>query len=398
MERRITSPANPKSQSMIDQVQTTFRKKFSQDPLLIRAPGRVNLIGEHTDYNEGFVLPAAIDKAMYFAIAPNGLSTCRLHALDMGEDFEFDLNEFKPLEGGWPNYLMGVVDELILEGKTLEGFDCVFGGDIPVGAGLSSSAALECGLAFGLNHLYQLGLGRQRLAFIAQHAEHTYAGVKCGIMDQFASLFGKHNQVVKLDCRTMEYDYVPLDLSDHLIVLCDTGVSHSLAASEYNLRRQQCEAGVAAVQQGVSDVASLRDVSLEMLQAARQEMDPMVFQRCSYVIEENERLHQACKCLEAGDLHGFGQNMYGSHEGLSKKYEVSCPELDVLVELAKQQQGVLGARMMGGGFGGCTINLVAQDALEAFEVHMSRGYQQQTGRDLKVYVTRIEQGVALVEA
>ncbi|RMG17214.1 MAG: galactokinase [Bacteroidetes bacterium] len=381
---------------MKERIHSYFQQHYSAHPLLVCAPGRVNLIGEHTDYNQGFVLPAAVDKALYFALAPNGRRRMRLYAHDLQQDFEVALDELQPLEGGWPNYLMGVVAQLQQAGHEIEGFDCVFGGNIPQGAGMSSSAALECGLAFGLNQLFGLGLDRLQLARIAQLAEHTYAGVQCGIMDQYASLFGKAGHAIKLDCRSLSHEYIPFDLPDYRIVLCNTGVSHSLADSAYNQRRQQCETGLQAVKSLHPQVQSLRDVSMEMLQQARPLMDALSFRRCAYVLAENQRLQQACEALRAGDLTTFGQKMYESHQGLSEEYEVSCEELDLLVALTRDHPAVVGARMMGGGFGGCTINLVQAQEVEAFCRQMQAAYQAQTGILLQTYVTRIEQGVRVL--
>lgn len=381
---------------MIQEIQASFRQRFSPNPLLLRAPGRVNLIGEHTDYNEGYVLPAAIDKAIYYAIAPNNSQTVRLFAHDLNETFDFQLSNFSRLPSGWPNYLMGVVAQLQKAGYKVQGFDCAFGGDIPFGGGMSSSAALECGLVYGLSQIFDFQIDRMKMAFLAQKAEHTYAGVQCGIMDQFASLFGKENQVVRLDCRSMAYSYYPFDMSNYLIALCDTGVSHSLASSEYNVRRAQCETGVAIIQKEHSEVKSLRDVNMQMLEAAKDQMEPISFQRCSYVIQENQRVIDACNYLMQNDLQAFGQKMYESHDGLSKTYEVSCKELDLLVDFTRNNADVLGARMMGGGFGGSTINLVKADAIDLFCANMKADYEKITGIPLKIYLAKIMDGVGEV--
>ncbi|GAB3295100.1 galactokinase [Hymenobacter humi] len=380
--------------SLVQAVHTEFQQRFGYEPLLVRAPGRVNLIGEHTDYNGGFVLPAAIDKEMAFAVGLNGGTNIHLVAHDLGETFELaNAAEVSPSNTHWANYLLGVVAQYQQRGIAVPGFDCVFGGNVPIGAGMSSSAAVECGLAFALNQLLGTGIEKMELAHMAQKAEHTYAGVMCGIMDQFASLFGRDGHVVRLDCRSLEYAYFPFDTKACRIVLCNTGVKHSLASSEYNTRRQECERGVAVLQQHHPAVQSLRDATLAQLEAHRAEMGDVVFRRCAYVVQENGRVESACRHLEAGDMAAFGQDMYASHAGLRDDYEVSCAELDVLVEAARAVPGVFGSRMMGGGFGGCTINLVAPEHVDEFIASVTAAYQQQYGRVPETYQTTIVGGV-----
>lgn len=374
-----------------------FQEHFSATPLLVRAPGRVNLIGEHTDYNQGFVLPAAIDKEIVFAVALNGSTKARLYSFDNKAHCSVELAGLRPGKPHWANYLKGVVAQFQQRGITVPGFDCVFGGNVPIGAGMSSSAAVECGLAFALNELLGTKLTRMELARMAQLAEHEFAGVQCGIMDQFASLFGRPNQVVRLDCRSLEYEYFPFDTRACHIVLCNSGVKHSLASSEYNTRRQECEQGVRVLQQHYPAVSSLRDATLAQLEAHQTEMDAVVYRRCRYVVEENQRVELACQHLAAGNLTAFGQAMYASHAGLRDDYAVSCPELDVLVEAARTLPGVYGARMMGGGFGGCTINLVAPEQVQSFVAAMKTAYQQQLGLTLETYQTTIVGGVEILE-
>lgn len=381
---------------MQELIKNKFRELFQKEPVLFRSPGRVNLIGEHTDYNDGFVLPAAINKEILFAIAPNNSETLRLYSFDMQEQAVYDLTNIARTENAWANYLLGVVAQFQEGGYQVVGFDLVFGGNVPIGAGLSSSAAVACGLAFALNHLYNFGLNRFELAKMAQKAEHEFAGVRCGIMDQFASLFGKKEHVVKLDCRSLEYEYYHFDMRHYRIVLCDTQVKHSLATSEYNTRRQECETGVALLHAHYPAVNSLRDVTKDVLEKHREEFDPVVFKRCMYVVQENNRVEEACRALQQGDLQLFGEKMYASHAGLQYDYEVSCPELDFLVEQAKQNDAVLGARMMGGGFGGCTINIVSIPALEAFTDSMSKAYELQFGIPLKTYITEIVDGSSMI--
>jgi galactokinase len=293
---------------------------------------------------------------------------------------------------------LGVVDQLQKLGKTLSGFDLVLTCDVPTGAGMSSSAAVECATAFALNALYDLQLERLDLVRMAQKAENEFVGVKCGIMDMFASVMGKDAQVIQLDCRDLSYQYFPLNLGDYKIVLFDTGVKHSLAGGEYNLRRQQCEQGVAVLKERFSEVNSLRDATLSMLdEQFRAAVSPTVYNRCLYVIEENMRLEEGCALLMQNDIHGFGKQMHGSHKGLSELYEVSCKELDFLVDLSKQEEAIAGARMMGGGFGGCTINLIESSAIDDIYERFSKQYQSAMGRQLNMYVTLPSEGSQLIK-
>ncbi len=341
-------------------------------------------------------MPAAIDKEIYFAVGLNGSSTARLYSYDLNEAYETELADVQRDETMWANYLKGVVAQFQKRGLTVPGFDCVFGGNVPIGAGLSSSAAVECGLAFALNHLLGTNLDRMELAHMAQKAEHEFAGVKSGLMDQFASLFGQPGQVMLLDCRSLDYEYLPFDTTACGIVLCNTGVKHSLASSEYNLRRQECEQGVAILQKHYPEVQSLRDATLPQLNAHREELGDVVYRRCMYVVQENFRVEAARQHLNDGDLDAFGREMYASHAGLRDDYEVSCRELDVLVQIAKAQPGVYGARMMGGGFGGCTINLVAVEHIESFVRQATEEYQRYLGIPLETYQTTITGGVAIM--
>lgn len=377
-------------------IEDKFKELYGSSSLLVRSPGRINLIGEHTDYNDGFVLPAAIDKEMVMAVAKSNSETCRLYSVDFQESFEFNLNSFKPTDKGWPNYIMGVVDQLQKGGYKVGGFDCVFGGNIPIGSGLSSSAALECATAFALDQLFALDVEKLQLIKYAQKAEHTFVGVLCGIMDQFASVMGKRDHAIQLDCRSLDFNYFPIRLQNYQIILCDTGVKHSLASSEYNTRRRECEQGVAIVRKKHPQVNSLRDVTLDMLEEVKGELSSVIYKRCRYVIEENHRVLSGCELLEQGDIKGFGQKMYGSHQGLSQLYEVSCPELDFLVDLTKDNPQVVGARMMGGGFGGCTINLIAIDQKEAFIEEARRAYGEKFGIELKVYEVTVSDGTGVV--
>ncbi|QNH62076.1 galactokinase [Hymenobacter sediminicola] len=379
------------------EVSATFQQHFGYAaPLLVRAPGRVNLIGEHTDYNQGFVLPAAIDKEIYFAIGLTQGTDIRLVSHDLHDSCTIATGQVHRTETQWANYLLGVVAQLQKRGVEVPGFDCVFGGNVPVGAGMSSSAAVECGLAFALNELLSLSLDKMTLAHAAQKAEHEYAGVMCGLMDQFASLFGRPGSVVRLDCRSLDFEYYPFNTEACRLVLCNSGVKHSLADSEYNKRRQECERGVEILRRHYPKVQSLRDATMTQLETHRDELGPLTFRRCSYVVQENQRVITACQHLEQQDLAAFGQQMYASHAGLRDDYEVSCEELDVLVEAARTVPGVYGSRMMGGGFGGCTINLVSPDQVENFIRQVGAVYQQRFGRDLETYQTSIVGGVSEV--
>lgn len=350
---------------MLIRIQEEFKSRFGSDAELFASPGRVNLIGEHTDYNYGFVLPGAIDKSIYVAIKPNGGKITRLYSTDYDAALDIDLNGDAPQQQ-WACYIYGVVQEMKKRGAQVESFDCVFGGDVPLGAGLSSSAALESVFGFALNEIYALGFSRFDLAKIGQMTEHNYIGVRCGIMDQFASLFGKKGELIRLDCRSLEYELEPFNPLGYRVVLIDSMVKHSLASSQYNVRRAQCEAGVTAVAKHTNAIDSLRDVTMDMLNTYRNEMEPIVYQRCRYIIEENQRLLDGCEALTRGDYTTFGEKMFGSHEGLSKDYEVSCTELDFIADIAHSDDGVLGARMMGGGFGGCVINIVKDSAYDSY--------------------------------
>lgn len=375
-----------------------FYRLYNKKPILVQAPGRINLIGEHTDYNDGFVFPAAIDRYITFAIAANGTqSQCRLFAMDLDDSFEFDLSRFQPLTKGWPNYLMGVVSELQQHGKKLQGFDCVFSGNIPRGGGLSSSAALECGLAYGLNSLFNLNLPALKLAKIAQLAEHHFVGVKCGIMDQFASMMGKKEHAIQLDCKTMEFSYFKVDLQEYALLLCDSNVKHILASSEYNTRRLECDTGVAILKRYYPEIISLRDVSMEMLNTRKKDIPEIIFNRCRFVVEENRRVLEAGKAIRQNDLSKLGKLLYEGHNGLRDLYEVSCKELDFLVGLAQKANYILGARMMGGGFGGCTINLIQRSKVDHFQDHAQRQFEFKFGKKLTTFRVTCSDGVRLID-
>jgi galactokinase len=370
-----------------------LKQYIKENSIISRSPGRINLIGEHTDYNNGFVLPAAIDKAAYLVITPRNDNEIHLHSVDLQEDYITTVDELKKsLNSSWPNYILGVIEQFVLAGISISGFDAALTGDIPIGAGLSSSAAVECAVALALNELFATGFDKFTLVRLAQKAENEFVGVQCGIMDQFASMFGKYNHVMKLDCRSLDYEYVPFNMDGIKILLLDTNVKHSLGTSEYNVRRKQCETGVAWIQRHLPEVKSLRDATLDMLDKYILHDDILIYHRCKYVVEENIRLLAACKDLEEGNIPAFGKKMYETHHGLSKLYEVSCPELDFLVTHVQDNPAVLGARMMGGGFGGCTINLVQEEAIGELVADATIAYKKGMNKELKAHIAKIETG------
>ena len=359
----------------------------------VHAPGRINLIGEHTDYNNGFVLPTAIDKQINLQFAANkSPNLCNVYSKTYNQYLSFDLEKVSRSEHMWENYILGVVNEIQKRGKTLQGFDCIIESDLPVGAGISSSAALETGIAFGLNELFNLDLSRQTIAELSRDAEHNYVGSKCGIMDQYASVLSKEDHLILLDCRSMEATYVPADFEGHKLVLLNTMVSHSLASSEYNTRRKECEEVVEVIRKRYPEVNSLREVNLKRLQEFKNELPEVLYRRAHYVISENDRVLKAVEALKTNDLNHFGLLMYASHKGLRDNYEVSCKELDFLVDLTTDIEPVKGARMMGGGFGGCTINLIEEDAIDDFVKKASEAYRNQFNIDLEVIIVSPQQG------
>ena len=382
---------------MIKKIRKEFGERYGKDPMIVTSPGRVNLIGEHTDYNKGFVLPGAIDKKIVVAISKNDQNKINVFARHFNEEYSIVFSDIQKPKG-WQAYIAGVTFYVQQNTRPFEsGFDIMFDGDVPVGSGMSSSAALCSAYGFALNELFELGLTRMQLAYIGQQTEHNFAGVKVGIMDQFASLHGKAGNVMKLDCRNMEFEYIPFNFPDHRIVLVNSMVHHSLAGTEYNVRRNQCEEGVSIVKKKYPQVESLRDVTKEMLLEHQNIMPEIIFRRCKYVIEENERLLNGCNFLRAVDLASFGKLMDRSHEGLSKEYEVSCPELDFLHEAAKKFSTVKGSRMMGGGFGGCTINIVEESGVDEFSEKIRRIYNDKYGKVPDVYISTIEDGARRVE-
>ena len=366
-----------------------------EDSLIVRAPGRINLIGEHTDYNNGFVLPAAIDKAIYVAVSKRRDNKIHLHTEEYNENYIAPVESLNHTKFHWSAYVLGVVEQLQKREYALSGFNIIIDSDVPVGAGMASSAALECATVFALNELFELGISKLNMVKIAQRAEQEFVGLQCGIMDMFSSIFGKKDHVICLDCRSYEYEYFPFKQDGIKIVLLDTNVKHSLASSEYNTRRKQCEEGVAMIQQFHPNIQSLRDVTIDMLNKYVAQ-NKIVYNRCRFVIEEIDRLLSACVDLQRNDIAAFGKKMFATHNGLSKLYEVSCSELDLLVKLVKNNTAVIGSRMMGGGFGGCTINIVKEDAVEELIYDVREVYRKKTGMNLNAYIAVIEDGVNLV--
>jgi len=381
---------------MIDDIKNKFEIIFGKNPYLFRSPGRINLIGEHTDYNDGFVLPAAIDKAAWFAVKENNNREYRFYAQNFNEQFIQKAGTLKPVNVHWANYLLGVVAQFEGNGHPVPGFDCVFGGNIPIGAGMSSSAAVETGVAFALNHIFQFGYSTLELVNLSQQAEHEFAGVYCGIMDQFAAMNGRKGHAIRLDCRSLEYRYVPLNMDDYSFVLVNTGVKHALAASEYNKRRQECAAGIQVLRKYDDHIRALRDVSRGLIDEHEKDMDAVIYKRCNYVIRENERVNKACDALQNHDPETFGRLMVASHQGLRNEYDVSCHELDRLVDIALETDGVLGARMMGGGFGGCTLNLVMKSQLTEFEEKVICNYKTPKGNRPEIYSVQIDEGTDII--
>ncbi len=384
------------SATISSQVKQLFQQHFGTPDFIVRSPGRINLIGEHTDYNLGFVLPAAIDKAIYLAIGKRTDDYIHLYAGDLHQSYQAHAGSLQPTDQQWPNFILGVADQLIKEGKQISGFNAVVMGDVPLGAGLSSSAAVECATAFALNTLFDLRMDKKLMVQLAQKAENQFVGLQCGIMDMFASMFGKKEQVIQLDCRSLDYTYMPFHTNDYGIVLFDTGVKHSLASSEYNLRRQECEAGVAIIADKYPEVKSLRDAHINMVNECLLSGNPLVYRRCKFIVEEIQRLQDACQDLLQQDLVSFGKKMFLTHDGLSKLYEVSCPEADALVDMVRNEPSVLGARMMGGGFGGCTINIVKKDSMEELINKISPQYTALFGYEPKTYLVTIDNGTSLV--
>ena len=377
-------------------IEEKFKSLFGDNYMVYTSPGRVNLIGEHTDYNGGFVFPGAIDKGIYAAINPNGTDKVRAYSVDYNEQVEFGMNEEDAPKESWARYIFGVCREMKKRGFDPKGCDTVFVGDVPLGAGMSSSAALESTFANALNEIFNLNIDRFELARIGQSTEHNYCGVKCGIMDQFASVFGKKGHLMRLNCATMEFEYFPFNPEGYKVVLLDTVVKHELASSAYNKRRESCENACAHIKARHPEVNFLSDATMEMLEEVKSEISEEDYKRAVYVIGEKQRVLDVCDALEKGDYDTVGDRMFGTHYGMSKEYEVSCEELDFLNDVAKQC-GVTGSRVMGGGFGGCTINLVKEELYDNFIATAKKEYLAKFNREPKVYDVVISDGARRIK-
>ena len=368
-----------------------FKTLFGEDGDFFASAGRINLIGEHTDYNGGYVFPGAVDKGIMAEIKLNGTDKVHVYSLDMEEYVELGLNEEDAPAQSWARYIFGVCRETIKRGGKIAGFDTVFAGDVPLGAGMSSSAALESTYAFALNYLFDCNIDKFELARIGQSTEHNYCGVKCGIMDQFASVFGKAGNLMRLDCKTMEYKYYPFHPEGYRLVLLDSVVKHELASSAYNKRRESCERAAAAIRKNHPEVEFLRDARMEWLEEVRTVISEEDYMRAEYVIDEVQRVLDVCDALEKDDYETVGKKMYETHYGMSRLYEVSCEELDYLNDIAKEC-GVTGSRVMGGGFGGCTINLVRNELYDSFIEKAKKAFSEKYGHEPKVYDVVISDG------
>ncbi|WP_312400144.1 UDP-glucose--hexose-1-phosphate uridylyltransferase [Chryseobacterium sp.] len=382
-------------QELINQTKEAFRRNFESEPEhIFLSPGRINIIGEHVDYNDGFVLPAAIDRYICFAIQKNEkASIFNIIAEDFNDSFSFDVNH--DLKGEWPDwaaYILGIIDEIKKSGKAIGGIDIVFKGNIPMGAGLSSSAALECGIGTVLNTVFNLNLSQKEIALIGQRAENNFVGVNCGIMDQFSSVFGIEDKVMMIDCNSLNHEYYDAKIEGYSLILFDSGVKHSHISSGYNDRRADMEKGKKITKNHFPEITSFRECTIEMLQQVREELGEIVFKRCLYVIEEIDRVKKAAEALKNQDLKQLGNLLTQTHHGLSKQYEVSCPEIDFLVDEVLKQTGAIGSRMMGGGFGGCSINLIENGKEDEIIGIMTSKYKEAYNLPLKVYKVNISDG------
>jgi galactokinase len=378
---------------LIKDVKKSFKAHFKTKPLMVFAPGRINLIGEHTDYNDGFAFPAAINKGIVLAIGKSDSDASKTYALNKEELYEFGLENIKPLEnGGWRNYILGVISEIEKLGLKIDNFNSVFAGNIPSGGGMSSSAALENSFVFGLNELFNLGLTKNEMILVSQKAEHNFAGVKCGIMDQYASMFGVKKSALLLDCRTVKSKTYKIDFKNYKLMLINTNVKHDLSESAYNARRNVCESVSKKL-----NVKALRDVSVENLNKIKNSISNDDYEKTRYVLEENQRVKLFSEAIQEGDLKTLGKLLFQSHKGLRTQYKVSCTELDFLVDRAKDNPNVLGARMMGGGFGGCTINLVLKRAADDFAKEVSHKYLLEFGKSCSIYSLKLSAGTRVIK-
>lgn len=381
---------------LIKKTTTFFAETFGNAPeKIVLSPGRINIIGEHIDYNDGYVLPAAIDKIICFTFEKNNSNIANIQAIDLNESVAIDVTKEEVLTDiVWTNYLRGVLFQLKLKGFEIGGFNCAFSSNIPTGSGLSSSAALECGFLFGINEMFNLGIKSIDIALMGQSAEH-WVGINCGIMDQFSSVMGLENKVIKIDCRTLDYTYHDANFVDYSLVLFDSNVKHSLFTSEYNNRRIECNEGLEIIKENYPEVNSFRDCDVSHLTSLKSKMTDNVYKRSLYAVKEIKRVIQACEALDKGDILTLGKLMFETHDGLSKDYEVSCAELDYLVDLAKAEEDIVGSRLMGGGFGGCAITLVKKGSETAIKEKFTKLYAKEFGIELKIYDVKISNGTSL---
>ncbi|GAK52425.1 Galactokinase [Candidatus Moduliflexus flocculans] len=376
----------------IERIASTYQQKFGQAPeLIVSAPGRVNLIGEHTDYNDGFVLPVAIDRKIIIGGSKRNDDTVRIYSLNFEEFQEFSLASLIK-QNTWSDYVKGVISELQQEGHRVGGFNAVMEGNVPRASGLSSSAALEVASAFFIAQFYGIQMSGEAMAKLCQRAENRFVGVNCGIMDQFISRLGKAGHALMIDCRDLGYQLVPFDLKGYSIVMCNSKVKRQLVDSAYNERRSQCEEGVRLLQAKLPNITALRDVTSAQLEEYTSLLPPLTYRRCRHVVTEDERVQQAVQALQAGNLSQFGALLNQSHESLKDDYEVSCKELDILVELARSVSGTIGSRMTGAGFGGCTVSIVKDEAVEEFRKSVMEGYTKRTGITAEIYISKAEDG------
>jgi galactokinase len=376
-----------------------FKTIFQHEPQAVfLSPGRINIIGEHVDYNDGFVLPAAINKYICFAISKSEDDDCTLVAKDINESYQFNWKEeVKPVDKMWVNYMLGVLHQLKERNFSLKGINIVFSSTIPIGAGLSSSAALECGFGYAMNKLFNLGLSREEIARMGQKSEHTFVGVKCGIMDQFASVFGKKNKVIKLDCTSLAHEYHSADFKKYALLLIDSNVKHTHLTSGYNTRREEVEKGLVILKNRFPLLKTFRDCTEEQLIELKEELGETLFKRCHFVVNEIRRVNEAVYALDRNNFEALGKLMFETHDGLANEYEVSCEEVDFLVDFVKNEKQVIGSRMMGGGFGGCSINLVEKGSEDALFEKITAAYAQKFGIQLNLYKVKIAKGTSKVK-
>ncbi len=376
----------------INKEQVAFIEAFTPE-LTVHSPGRINFIGGHTDYNNGLVLPTAINQKIHLYFRKNdSQNICTITSIGFDEVLRIDLNAIKKSNKQWENYVLGVIYGLQKHSNTILGFDCIIDSQLPIGSGISSSAALECGIAYGVNELFDLGISTLDMIKLSRDAEHQFVGTMCGIMDQFAVMISKKRHVVLLDCESVSYSLIPMNLKPYKLLLLNTNVSHNLASSEYNTRREECEAAVRFIQQRYPEVNSLRNAENQIIDTVRGQMDDTLYKRSHFIINENLRVQKAADALETRDLITFGKMLYQSHKGLSQQYEVSCPELDFLVEFSKANEHVIGSRMMGGGFGGCTINIIHEDAIDNYLKKIEMAYENEFSQKLSAIVVEPDGG------